>query len=72
MKQKCSIRFQENQWTLARNLVDLEDILESEHIHNSVEGIQDANEDNLEQSVNPVEPPVLDLVIVSYILNARG
>ena len=54
------------------NLLDLEDVLESKHIHDSGDLTEDANEDNLEQLVNLVESPVLDLVIVSYILNARG
>ena len=45
------------------NLVDLEDVSESKHIHNSVACTEYANEDNLEQSVDPEEPVILDLLM---------
>ena len=47
----------------ARDLVDLEDISESEHAHDSTKCIEDANEDNVEQIVDPLEPPLLDLLL---------
>ena len=41
----------------AGDLVDLEDVLESQHPH------EYANEENLEQIANPEEPPLLDLLL---------
>ena len=40
------------------NLVDLEDVSESDHAHNSSKRIEDTNEDNVNQIVDLVEPPL--------------
>ena len=47
----------------AEDLVDLEDVPEFEHMHDSKEHVGDANEDNLEQSTLPKEPAIPDLLI---------
>ena len=47
----------------ARNLVDLEDVSESEHNHDSVEHIEEANEGNLEQRADHEEPLLPDLLL---------
>ena len=43
--------------------MDLEDVPEFEHMHDSKEHVGDANEDNLEQSTLPKEPAIPDLLI---------
>ena len=45
------------------HLVDLEDVSESKHTHDSTEHVGNANEDHLEQSTLPEEPAIPDLLI---------
>ena len=39
------------------DLVDLEDVSESEHANDSVERTEDVNDENVEQTTDPVERP---------------
>ena len=47
----------------ARDLVDLEDVIETEHMHGLAEQTINATEDNVEQSIQPEEPTLPDLLI---------
>jgi hypothetical protein len=47
----------------AGDLVDLEDVIEFEHMHGSAEQTINATEDNLEESIHPEEPTLPDLLI---------
>ena len=47
----------------ARDLVDLEDVSESEHANKSTERTEDVNEDNVEQTMDHVEPPLPNLLL---------
>ena len=47
----------------AGDLMDLEDVSDSEHIHDSIEHTEDVNEDNLEQSTILEEPIVPNLLM---------
>ena len=43
--------------------MDLEDVIETEHMHGLAEQTINATEDNVEQSIQPEEPTLPDLLI---------
>ena len=47
----------------AGDLVDLEDVTESEHMHGSMEQTSNATENNLEESIHPEESTLPDLLL---------
>ena len=47
----------------ARDLMDLENVSDFEHAHDSVDLIEDANDEKVEQTSDLVEPPLRDLLL---------
>ena len=47
----------------ARDLIDLEDVLESEHCNESTYHTEDVNDENIEQISDHIEPPLPDLLL---------
>ena len=45
------------------DLVDLEDVSESEHANEAIERTEDVNEENVEQKMDQVEAPLPDLLL---------